>query len=192
MLFSNAVIISPHADDAELWAGGSISKWRREGKEVSNVILSAPPERIREAGDAASALDMRFYLYDYPDTMLAKHDEAIRGLLMDFDYADLVIIPSGKDRHQDHRAVHRIAMTVFRFSTVLTFDLPYNGSVNPNFFVPLTRQDVDKKIEACQCYKSQSHQTYMKPENIEALARVRGTTLRTEFAEAFEVVRWID
>ena len=41
-------------------------------------------------------------------------------------------------------------------------------------------------------YKSQGFRNYKSQSFIEGLARVRGTQVGCEFAEAFELIRWID
>jgi hypothetical protein len=47
------------------------------------------------------------------------------------------------------------------------------------------------KIKALQAYVTQQGKGFMEPAFIEAMARVRGTQIGVEYAEAFEVIRWI-
>ena len=35
-----ALVVIPHPDDAEVWAGGTISRWVREGSEVHYVLCT--------------------------------------------------------------------------------------------------------------------------------------------------------
>jgi hypothetical protein len=48
-----------------------------------------------------------------------------------------------------------------------------------------------KKVEALKEYKSQAHRAYANEEFIKSLARVRGVQINTNYAEAFEILRWI-
>jgi hypothetical protein len=47
-----------------------------------------------------------------------------------------------------------------------------------------------KKIEALNCYKSQSHRDYVNPEFVRGFAIARGVQVKVKYAEAFEVIRW--
>ena len=57
--------------------------------------------------------------------------------------------------------------------------------------MPLEKRHVDKKVEALQKYKSQKHRVYLNKEFIYGLAKARGTQIKREYAEAFEVVRYV-
>ena len=38
------LILAPHTDDGEFWAGGSIARWIEEGNNVYYVAFCAPPD----------------------------------------------------------------------------------------------------------------------------------------------------
>ena len=52
-------------------------------------------------------------------------------------------------------------------------------------------QDVQKKIDALQCYETQHGRNYMDASFIRSLAQVRGVQAGLEYAETFEVIRWM-
>jgi len=189
------LFLSPHADDAELWAGGTIAshpEW-----QIMHLILTgnSTPERSEEIKNAGRVLGVEAEVYHFEDTKLYESVEDIRELFEELQHGfapELVFCPPAGDRHQDHQTVYEEARRAFRFCSMLGYDTPYNEPANrPTCYLPITKDNIGRKIEACRCYESQAHQPYMQPEVIESLARVRGCEIRTEFAEAVEVVRWI-
>ena len=61
-----------------------------------------------------------------------------------------------------------------------------------NYFIRVSKENLDKKIKAIQAYESQSHRNYTQADFLQSLARVRGVQCQAEFAEAFTVYRLID
>jgi hypothetical protein len=47
-------------------------------------------------------------------------------------------------------------------------------------------------MAALKAYKTQEGKPYMSEDFIRSLAKVRGTQIQVPYAEAFEVIRWID
>jgi hypothetical protein len=58
-------------------------------------------------------------------------------------------------------------------------------------FVRLEAEHVRQKVYALDAYNSQKTRQYAREDFIYALARTRGVQAGTEYAEAFEVIRWI-
>lgn len=63
----------------------------------------------------------------------------------------------------------------------------------PNYFVDITAY-LDKKLEVMQVYESElgPHPFPRSLENIKALATFRGATAGTHYAEAFQLIKWIE
>ena len=57
--------------------------------------------------------------------------------------------------------------------------------------MPLKEKHLLKKVKALSCYKSQSDRFYMSGDFIKSLAITRGVQINKQYAEAFEVIRWI-
>jgi LmbE family N-acetylglucosaminyl deacetylase len=105
---------------------------------------------------------------------------------------DLVLLPSSFDRHQDHETVAREGFRAFKRSSIWGYELPQNLVMFENSaFVSLTASQLDVKIKALSCYRSQQGRAYNGEDFIRGLARVRGVQAGVEFAEAFEVIRLI-
>ena len=189
--------ISAHADDGELWCGASMSRWAADGAEIDHACLSAVgnDDRLAEFYAACEILDVSPRPHGIPDMEFPKHREEIFELFCANadDAPDLVIIPPSGDRHQDHAVVHEEAKRAFRFCSLLGFDIPYNEPTNrPTWYQPVTYLAVMTKVKAIQCYESQSDKTYTKIDRIKSLATVRGCEIRHDYAEAFEMIRWVN
>jgi LmbE family N-acetylglucosaminyl deacetylase len=68
---------------------------------------------------------------------------------------------------------------------------PFNGELLPNYFVEISEQHLEKKIQALACYKSQSHRAYMDPEFIRSQAIYNGIKCGKKYAEAFRIEKMI-
>jgi hypothetical protein len=72
------------------------------------------------------------------------------------------------------------------------YELPWNHiNFSAQAFFSLKHRHVERKWAALQCYHSQAvlERLYLTKAFIEGIARVRGVQIKTEWAEAFEVLR---
>jgi len=77
-------------------------------------------------------------------------------------------------------------------ATLLGYEEPWNNiSFNTSSFVPLEERHVRKKIDALKEYKTQMYRNYLNEDFIKGLAKTRGVQINKEYAEAFEVIRWV-
>ena len=76
-------------------------------------------------------------------------------------------------------------MLIFVFFTkkIITF--------NTTSFVTLDKKHVQSKCNALKEYKSQGKRNYMSEDFIYSLAKTRGVQIGSQYAESFEVVRWV-
>ena len=107
------------------------------------------------------------------------------------DY-DLVLMPSLKDIHQDHITIAQEGLRAFKNTTILGYELIWNNlSFDTTCFIKLNHSNIESKFQALQCYQSQSGRDYMARDFIFSLAKTRGVQIGAEYAESFEVVRWV-
>ncbi len=108
---------------------------------------------------------------------------------------DLVIGPSQNDIHQDHLVVSTEMIRAFKnTSSIISYELPWNHlNFNTQLFVKLSKDIVNKKIELLSNYKTQleKNRKYFSQEYITGLACVRGIQANTDYAESFEIIRWL-
>lgn len=202
------LILAPHTDDGELGCGGTIAKFCNEGKEVfyaafclcsKSLPTNLPPDTLEtECKKATAALGIpssNLILFNYEVRELPASRQKILEELLQLSKQinpDLVLLPAASDVHQDHQVIHQEGLRAFKNTSFAGYELPWNNySFHTNFFMKLSEEEVEKKIEALKAYKSQSHRKYMNPDFIRSLAKVRGVQCGSQYAEAFEIYKLI-
>ncbi|WP_456469185.1 PIG-L deacetylase family protein [Archaeoglobus sp.] len=208
MYVKRILILSPHTDDGELGCGGSIARLVEEGFEVFYVALSAceksvpdgyPPDILKREVKKATELlgidESNLLLYDFEVREFPRLRQKILDTLIEIREdvkPDWVFTPSSFDTHQDHRVTREETLRAFKKFTILGYEQPWNNiTFNTTCFIRLEERHVNKKIESLKCYESQKDKAYLGEEFIRSLARTRGVQINSEYAEAFEVIRWI-
>ncbi|MDE2733367.1 MAG: PIG-L family deacetylase [Gemmatimonadota bacterium] len=205
---NRVLVLAPHTDDGELGCGGTISRMVEEGREVyyaafSTAAESVPPpfpsdileKEVREGTKvlgipAANLLVYKYKVRHLPHMRQEILEELVR-MKREID-PGTVFLPSAQDLHQDHQTVHIEGLRAFKTVTVLGYELPWNNlSFDYRHFCVLTRAHVETKIAALRCYQSQQHRPYTQEEFIWSWARTRGGQIMVEYAEAFDVLRWV-
>lgn len=211
-LFTNnnnrVLILAPHTDDGELGAGGTINRMIEEGSELYYAAFSTAEKSVPEGFEqgilkkevikATEILGIKSYnlmIYDYEVRMLNFFRQEILEELVRLKKElspNLVLLPSLHDIHQDHTTIAQEGLRAFKDTSILGYELLWNNlSFDTTCFVKLQKKHIDIKFRALQQYFSQSNRDYMSKEFIFAHAKTRGVQARAEYAEAFEVIRWI-
>lgn len=207
-MFKKVLILAPHTDDGELGCGGTISKLIDEGAEIFYAAFSvceiSVPEglptnilelELQKARKVLGIKEENMFLYHYPVRTFPEHRQEILQHLIDIRNKinpDLVLMPSLHDIHQDHATIATEGVRAFKNTTILGYEMLWNNlSVNSQTFVILSENNVNKKIEAFNCYESQKFRNYANQDFIKSLAAMRGTQIGEKYAESFEVVRWV-
>jgi len=206
--FNKILALSPHTDDVELGAGGTLARWAEEGKEVFYAAFSIAeksvpeglPQNIleEECKQATKSLGIKaknLYIYKFPVRDFPKlRQDILENLikLRDKIKPDMVLLPSLRDVHQDHHVIAEEGIRAFKNTSLLAYELPWNlFSFETSCLVALNQQHLDKKLKAIECYQSQKHRNYTSKEFIYGWARSSGVQINVKHAEAFEVVRWV-
>ncbi len=205
--FDKVLILSPHPDDGEFGAGGSISQFIERGKEIHYVAFSHceasvpsgfPLNALQiECNEATKILGIKpenLILLDYEVRTFPLHRQEILEdmiKLADKIKPDLVLVPSSNDTHQDHDTIHREALRAFKkISSIWGYEHPWNNlTFTTDIFVKLEERHIKRKIEALSQYRSQDFRTYFDEQYIRALAYTRGVQTDFTYAETFELVR---
>ncbi len=202
------LVLAPHTDDGELGCGATIARFREEATEVHYLALSACEESVppefdpdvlrREVIAATAELNipqenvkvMSFRVRRFPEQRQEILEELVR--VNRRLQPQLVFAPSSFDVHQDHGVIFQEARRAFKTVSILGYEFMWNNfSFNSNLFSVVEPGHVERKIAAVAHYKSQAHRFYGSDELIRGLARFRGLQVKREYAEAFEVIRWI-
>lgn len=204
------LVLAPHTDDAELGAGGTISRVLECGGSVHVAVFSVPQESLPD-GTAPDTLLTEFQaamkivgvppeavtVRHYPVRRLLQHRQEILQDLIRLRTEfrpTLVLAPSASDQHQDHQALAAEAPRAFRHCSLIGYELPWNHlQFTSAAFIAVSEAQLEKKWEALRCYRSQLEikRPYFDREFVRGLARVRGVQCGSDYAEAFDVVRLV-
>ncbi|MDX1407043.1 MAG: hypothetical protein R3330_02890, partial [Saprospiraceae bacterium] len=157
----------------------------------SNQLTIEVREATRLLGIPESHL--RVYQFEVRKLNYVRQEllELLIKLRDDID-PDLVFLPSSRDIHQDHLTVYQEGIRAFKFSSILGYELIWNNlSFSTDCFIEVDADALDRKLAALGAYQTQRGKNYMDPGFIRSLAVVRGTQIGVQYAEAFEVIRWI-
>ena len=207
-MFSKILIIAPHTDDGELGCGGTIARFIEEGKEVYYAAFSVAeksvPEgfpkneleiEVKRAMKVLGVPENNLFIYRYEVRTFSYYRQDILEELVKLKKKlepTLIFIPSLNDLHQDHKTIAEEGCRVFKMATLLGYEEPWNNiSFKTSSFVPLEERHIKKKIDALKEYKTQRYRSYLNEDFIRGLAKTRGTQINKDYAEAFEVIRWI-
>jgi LmbE family N-acetylglucosaminyl deacetylase len=202
------LILAPHPDDAEFGLGGTIQKMNEQDIEIHVAIFSLC-EKSTPAGFEVGVIEQEMYasmkFLKIPMEQIhvlnfevrifpALRQEILESLIVLKGKLkpDLVFVPSSSDLHQDHQTIHQEGVRAFKHCNLLGYEMPWNniGFTSFVYFV-LTEAHIEKKIEAIKLYKSQGKRKYSSPEFIRSLATIRGGQIHHDFAESFELIRFI-
>ena len=202
------LILAPHTDDGELGCGGSIARFIEEGKMVFYAAFSTAEESVGpelpdnileiEVKAATKKLGIKrenLFIYNNEVRKLNYIRQEILEELIKLKKKidpDIIFMPSINDIHQDHSTVAREGLRAFKDRTILGYELIWNNiTFNTSTFIILQHNHVQSKVDALQEYKSQKDKAYMSQDFVFSLAKSRGVQIGKEYAECFEVIRWV-
>ncbi len=202
------LMLGPHTDDIEFGCGGSIVKFVQDSNELfchafsiaENTNPTDPPKDITKKYMYDSLIHLgvkkeNISISDYPVRLFPTYRQ---NILDDMIYLskeikpNIIFIPSTFDTHQDHQVISQEGFRAFKKFILLGYESPWNNlTFRTDAFSMLTKEQVNMKIEALQCYISQLGRPYITPDFLFSLARTRGGQMGSEYAEVFEVIRLI-
>ncbi len=202
------LILAPHTDDGELGCGGTIARFLEEGKDLYYVAFSTcgnsvPPgypidrleKELRLAMKSYKIDDDHLFVLDYPVREFNSHRQKILDDMIKIGnqiQPKYVFAPSLNDVHQDHHVIAEEAIRAFKKTTLFAYEVPWNNlHFNNQAFIKLEKRHIEQKMKAIACYESQKIRDYASPDFTLGQARTHGVQVGCEYAEVFELVRWI-
>lgn len=215
------LVISPHADDETLGAGGALLKYKSAGHEISCLNITnlrleygyTQPEILKKQKEIQTVCDS-YGFHHYIDFGLQpmcldqypKKDfiHRISKIIQELK-PEILLLPYFGDIHSDHRIVFEAAIActkVFRYpfvKQIFCMEIPSetefcweSTKFTPNYFVAIEEQ-IKRKLEIMSLYKSEMgvHPFPRSTKSIEALAVVRGSMAGHHYAEAFQIIKYI-
>jgi len=151
--------------------------------------------------------------WDYPATNLRNFQtsriaESLTDLFSELK-PDIIFIPHRGDIHEDHKIVFDCSLVasrpvnqflikeIYAYETLSETEwaAPYSSEIFfPTFYNVISENQLSSKIAAMKLYESQvkAHPNPRSVESVINLAKMRGSVINHEFAEAFYIVRKIE
>ncbi|MDC0454722.1 PIG-L family deacetylase [Candidatus Pelagibacter sp.] len=217
MIKNNILIISPHADDAEIAMGGTISKLAKEGHKITILTAIFPKENlkgdvnkymsnnrkkeqeksIRILGAKLIALNIDPYKFTFNREFVKLFDKKVKELK-----PNIIFSCWEHDTHQDHKTISNVIYSVTRKNNISLFQYEpmMPGGINTNSFNGQLYVDISShiknKMKAIKSYKSvfgkkQNTESYYF-DAIKGRAAYRGQIIGVRFAECFLVVKKLE
>jgi len=197
---SRVLCLGAHSDDIEIGCGATVLRLLEEcpKTQFTWVVLSATPEREREARSSAASFLVgaksadirveRFRESHFPWEG-SRIKDRLAGIAREID-PELVLTHWRGDKHQDHRTVAELTWNHFRDHLILEYEIPkWDGDLGrPNAYATATAARVDRKIELLmEHFASQQSRPWFREDTFRALLRIRGLECNApdRFAEAF-------
>lgn len=222
--FKKILIIAPHADDEILGCGGMISKFKKCDIDVlicSNANIGAPElfsenfiKKIRKETLSChkfSKINKTFFL-DLPAPKLDQYpvykiSNLIEKIIVKNNY-DTIFMPSNCDLHVDHKIISHSTVVATRplnnkkinlISYEILSETEWGMFENdkffvPNYFIKLTKKNLDDKIKFFKYFKSQIKNKFhpRSSSGIVSLAENRGKLIGEKYAEAYKIIRLLN
>lgn len=170
-------------------------------------------ERLDEVKSVSEYLGFEYRIVYEGRDLIEKLDTVPQRDLVDLfegEYnefrPDLLLLPHGVDFDQDHRACFRAAFAAARPipeklgkqlpPKVVTYEFPKlawtEQPFRPSLFFDIG-EELETKLEAIRMYRTVLREPpdVRSPENIRRLAFLRGSEMGVDYAEAYNVLRWI-
>lgn len=200
----NVLAVIAHPDDLEIMAGGTVMKWKRQGKEIhvliftdgswytpDGVFLRDPVETKKDVDNVVSF--MRYdscEMLDAKNTHLEYEDKYVCEVLnriKKYDIDTIITTWSGDINH-DHEVASRIAKAASRrIPHILEGQVNYymNEFFVPNMYMDITEEWEDK-LKAVSMYRSEWQRGGQDWEEfMDVVSRYYGKTVGVKRAEAF-------
>jgi len=206
--FQNVLVLAPHTDDGEFGCGGTMARLIEGGASVTYAAFSTaaksvpegfPKDVLKHEVRAATQLlgidEAHLKIYDFEVRTFPQLRQEILEEMIVLQQElnpDCVMMPALVDLHQDHKTIAEEGLRAFKRTTVMAYEIPWNNlNFNHQAYVRLEQRHIEKKVAALACYASQGHRNYINEDYIRNVALTRGINIAADFAEVFEVYRWI-
>lgn len=212
----NVLVFAPHNDDETIGVGGTIAKLTRAGHKITVCEVTSGPSTpislkvVEEAKKAHAILGVAesvFFELPVVDLHLVNTRDKNKPFveIVKKVKPDIAFIPHHGDLHTDHSTVAGSSMVALRpmnapqLKAVYAYETlsesEWNVPDGAHAFIPNTWCDITEtmniKLKAMECYTTQLR-PFPHPRSIEAIeaqAKVRGSTVCVERAEAFVQIR---
>lgn len=212
------LVVAAHCDDELLGCGCYIDKMIAEGNSV-DICCMTSYSAVREENIAEKMKRLHkeigirhtwvapFGASEFDNIQHITKVQFVEDAIVNSG-CDIIVTHSIDDLHQDHVEVSQITLEAARFfqrspsdyksnqiKKVMMMEIPCASlwgeeRFNPNCFVPIDVESIERKIERVDVYDNviRNDPHPRSKEVIKALAKVRGSQCGSKYAEAFRIV----
>jgi len=200
----NVLFVAPHPDDVEFGCLGTLLKHKEKGDNIFYMSVSecsdlprdgSRPKEMRKVMKIIQPFKM--ITLNLPDRRIydTENREALRKSLENLrDNNDIAMVysPWIKDINQDHNATAEEVIRVFRYNTILQYEITHScPGFSPNYYQEITETQKEMKLNVIKIFKSQAKKKYATSEFIKNVIIFRGQESGVKYAEAFVIWRII-
>lgn len=197
------VFIGAHPDDIELGCGALISNILGKA-EIHCITLSDNQQNpllknlVQEHQESMAILGVpqeQIVLGKFK-TRRFKHDrQEILEFLLDLRKnisPQMIFVHTESDLHQDHQVITQESLRAFRGISVFGYDVIRSShGFFPTFLVEVTKEDIEKKIQALAAYKTYNDKYYFNSELTRSIIIRNGALAERPYAEGFDILRMV-
>lgn len=208
----NILAVGAHADDVEIGCGGTVAQHVKKNDNViilimaessytnyTGRVLRSIEEGVNEEKNAAKVIGAKLINLGFKTKCVpysSESIEAINRIIDDYDI-DTIYTHWYHDTHQDHKRTTQSVLSAGRYvPNILMYEPEYPAGrsylgFRNQYYVDIASTS-EIKMNALKCHESQVKKygdAFL--EAVEARARHRGYEIRSEYAECFEVVRFL-
>jgi LmbE family N-acetylglucosaminyl deacetylase len=188
------IAVYAHADDAEIWSGGTIAKWNSLGGTSKILCFSTDNTRTEEAKGGASVLGAAISVIEKLPTKTDETSALVEVQIKEFN-PTIVITHYYQDSHPEHRYVFEIVSNAIIQNRITAGNPKYllssntyneiclDGMFEPNVYIDIS-DNFELKLKAIEQHKSQPFEMWKKiatDQNTLLGSRISGT----KFVEGF-------
>ena len=210
------LVVCSHPDDEVLGCGASLNKLKKKYNisclYLTNGGTNRPKLAIKKHINAINKVKKiigikKTYMGEFPDNEIDKVSllSVIKLIerIVNKTKPEIIFTHSNKDLNIDHQICNNAVLTACRPTSLNDFikkmyffeilsSTEWNfksKSFSPEIFIKISRRNLNAKISAMKQYTDElrKHPHPRSLTNIENLAKIRGSNVGFEYAEAFEV-----
>lgn len=203
------IAIGAHPDDIEIGCGGTIRNYALQNAEIFFIVATlgekcrvngANYELLHEKRKVESINASKYlgakdiFFLGLPDTNVEHSGitvDSIEKLVTKLN-PNFIFTHTKEDCHQDHRNIALSTISACRRKqiNILHYEAPSTAqSFSPLIFSDIT-DAITQKIGAIGIFTSQDDKVFVDQEAIKGLAKYRGYTSGSDYAEGFEVSKY--
>jgi LmbE family N-acetylglucosaminyl deacetylase len=208
----NVLAVGAHPDDVEIGCGGAVSLHAKKGDNVTILIMIDPisyhysgkvirskEEGTTESLNAAKIMGAKLINLGFKDKNVPYSQETIEAINKIIDDYDIEIIYTHwyHDTHQDHKRTTESVISAGRYvNNILMYEPEYPAGrsylgFRNQYYVDIS-SEFETKMEALKQHKSQIKRYGDRfLQAVEARAKHRGYEIGKNYAECFEVLRYV-